>query len=115
MIHHMQATASHTWSFKAKFLERKLHEACTRYGLDVPSVEGWDTKGLVPKTKPLPNQQPLVRPALRQPTARASQAASVLASQLPEGSDTDSDSEEPWDPEALHSMAEVLAGSGADD
>jgi len=44
-VHHLQATASKTSSFKASFLERKLHEVCARFGLSVPIGADWDADG----------------------------------------------------------------------
>jgi len=35
-VHHMQSTASHPNSFKTRFLQRKLEEACARYSLPMP-------------------------------------------------------------------------------
>ena len=102
MIPHMQATASHTANFKAKFLETKLHEACARYRLAVPSVEAWDTKGLIPKPKAKLLSRQAPRQANKDPSDVANATSPAVANVASAASDSDSDGE--WDHQALHSM-----------
>lgn len=117
MIHHMQATASHTANFKARFLETKLHEACARYRLAVPSVSEWDINGVIPKAKSKLTQPPTRGPPLRhtppqrnehdQP-AKPSGTGGTAAAPPDLDLDSDSDSDTDWDHQALHSMAAAL-------